>query len=90
VHPNLTTPRPRGARVAAEPPRQDDEAMLSSTQVCARFGGVATMTIWRWMHDPRLLFPRPVKISLRNYWRLGDVREWQAAQAAKATVSTEA
>jgi len=41
------------------------------------------MSIWRWMHDERMQFPEPVKINRRNYWRLGDLREWQAAQSAR-------
>jgi len=28
-------------------------------------------------------FPEPTKINGRNYWRLGDLRRWQAEQTAK-------
>jgi predicted DNA-binding transcriptional regulator AlpA len=43
------------------------------------------MCIWRWMRDPRVQFPAPVKINRRNYWRLGDLRRWQAERAASQT-----
>jgi predicted DNA-binding transcriptional regulator AlpA len=40
------------------------------------------MCIWRWMRDPRVQFPAPLKINGRNYWRIGDLRRWQADRAA--------
>lgn len=58
----------------------DDDTLLTSTQVCGRFGGVTTMSLWRWMHDENIAFPKPVKINNRNYWRLGDLRDWQATR----------
>lgn len=64
-------------------PPLDDDALLTSNQTRARVGGVSTMCIWRWMRDERVRFPAPCKINGRNYWRLGDLRAWQAAQAAK-------
>jgi hypothetical protein len=43
------------------------------------------MCIWRWMRDPRVKFPSPIVINRRNYWRLGDLRRWQAERAAQST-----
>jgi predicted DNA-binding transcriptional regulator AlpA len=70
-------------RKASQAP-DDDDTLLTSAQTRARVGGVSTMCIWRWMRDPRVLFPPPVKINARNYWRLGDLRGWQAERATKA------
>ena len=64
-------------------PALDDDALLTSAQTRARVGGVSTMCIWRWMRDPRVQFPAPVKINARNYWRLGDLRRWQAERVTK-------
>lgn len=61
----------------------DDDALLTAAQTRARIGGVSAMCIWRWMRDERVQFPAPIKINNRNYWRLGDLRRWQATQAAK-------
>jgi predicted DNA-binding transcriptional regulator AlpA len=58
----------------------DDETLLTSKQVCARFGGVTVMSLWRWMNDDETGFPKPIKINSRNYWRLGDLRHWQASR----------
>lgn len=70
----------------ASQPVLDDDALLTSTQTRARVGGVSTMCIWRWMRDPRVQFPAPVKINSRNYWRLGDLRQWQAERTTKHAI----
>jgi predicted DNA-binding transcriptional regulator AlpA len=64
-------------------PPLDDDAWLTSAQTRAHTANVSTMCLWRWMRDERVKFPSPVKINGRNYWRLGDLRRWQAEQAAK-------
>jgi predicted DNA-binding transcriptional regulator AlpA len=70
---------------ARGPPPEDDDILLTSAQTRARVGGVSAMCIWRWVRDSRVQFPIPVKINARNYWRLGDLRRWQAERAAKVT-----
>ena len=72
----LTQVQPDFRRQAA--PDLDNEALLNSAQTKARCGNVTDMCIWRWLRDPRVQFPQPVKINKRNYWRLGDLRAWQA------------
>jgi predicted DNA-binding transcriptional regulator AlpA len=68
-------------RKAAQAPA-DDDTLLTSAQTRARVGGVSTMCIWRWMRDPRVRFPAPIKINGRNYWRLGVLRRWDAERMA--------
>jgi predicted DNA-binding transcriptional regulator AlpA len=41
------------------------------------------MTLWRWVRDPRLKFPPPVKIGYLNHWRLSDLLAWEAERAAE-------
>jgi len=43
-------------------------------------GGVSDMTLWRWLHDESLSFPRPIYIGKRRYWREADVIAWLDAQ----------
>src|SRR6476661_6274397 len=76
---------PSAAAKTASPrgPPLDDDAWLTSAQTRGRTGNVSNMCLWRWMRDERVRFPAPVKINGRNYWRLGDLRRWQAEQAAK-------
>ncbi len=63
----------------------DDDVLLTAAQTRGRVGGVSAMCIWRWMRDPRVQFPTPLKINGRNYWRLGDLRRWQAERPSTAT-----
>ena len=62
----------------------DDDKLLSGRQVREHCAGVSRMCIARWRRDPRVQFPPPVKINGRNYWRLGDLRRWQAQRLARA------
>lgn len=39
-------------------------------------GGVSDMTLWRWLNDPDLDFPRPIYIGRRRYWREADILAW--------------
>jgi predicted DNA-binding transcriptional regulator AlpA len=69
-------------KTASQPHIQniDDDVLLTSKHVCARFGDVTVMSLWRWMNDEKIAFPKPLKINNRNYWRLGDLRHWQATR----------
>ena len=69
---------------ARKPAGSDDDILLTSAQVRERIGGVTTMTLWRWMHSDDVQFPRQIKLGRRNFWRLGDLREWQAVRCGKA------
>jgi predicted DNA-binding transcriptional regulator AlpA len=42
--------------------------LLNSRQVKERYGNVSDQTIWRWLRDERLGFPKPEQIRRRNYW----------------------
>lgn len=42
------------------------------------------ITIWRWIHDATLGFPKPLVLNRLNYWRLADLEAWEAGQANKA------
>jgi predicted DNA-binding transcriptional regulator AlpA len=58
---------------------------LTATQVRQRFGGISDMTLWRWMHDDRLGFPRPAVINRRRYFRSADIETFQERQATSAS-----
>ncbi len=64
---------------------REDDVYLSSSQVRTMFGGVSYMTISRWLADPRVGFPRPIKISERNYWRRGAILEFLRRREAGET-----
>jgi predicted DNA-binding transcriptional regulator AlpA len=58
-----------------------DETWLTGPQIARRFG-ISSMSLWRWLNDPKLAFPRPTQIRERNYWRLGDIVAWERRAAA--------
>jgi predicted DNA-binding transcriptional regulator AlpA len=57
------------------------DVFLAARQVRDRYGGVSDMSLWRWLHDDRLGFPKPLRIHNRRFWRLSDLRAWEVSQA---------
>lgn len=56
----------------------NDDSWLTGPQLF-RFLGVSDVCVHRWRKRPEMNFPDPAAtICRRNYWRLGDVRAWQA------------
>jgi len=57
-----------------------DERYLNAAEVRQRYGNCTAMTIWRWIHDPQVGFPRPVKLGAGglNFWWLPILRQWEA------------
>ena len=56
---------------------------LTGPDVQARYRK-SHVTIWRWMNDANLGFPKPIQINRLNYWRLADLEAWEAAQSKTA------
>ncbi|WP_422001181.1 helix-turn-helix transcriptional regulator [Roseovarius mucosus] len=46
-------------------------------QMC---GDISDMTLWRWLENPELNFPRPIYIGRRRYWREADIVAWLEAR----------
>lgn len=59
-----------------------DCKLIPSATVREICGGISDMSLWRWLKDPDLGFPRPVVISRRRYWREADVSAWIGQRAA--------
>ncbi|WP_043539722.1 helix-turn-helix transcriptional regulator [Salinarimonas rosea] len=62
------------------PTPQAGPVYLTASQVRARYGGVADMTIWRWLRDPALGFPQPEYRRKRRYWLASDLDAFDAKQ----------
>jgi len=54
------------------------DVLVTAKLLKARLGGISDMTIWRWLHDPKLGFPAPVVINKRRFWYLGDIVDFEA------------
>lgn len=57
--------------------------LISANAVRNLCGGVSDMSLWRWLSDPDLAFPRPVYIGRRRYFREADIQSWIEAQASR-------
>ena len=44
----------------------NETRLLPDSKVAARYD-VSAMTLWRWDRDPRLNFPKPIRIRGRKY-----------------------
>ncbi len=57
------------------------DVRLQARQVQDRYG-VSDMTLHRWLRQPELAFPKPLKINRRNYWSLHELEAWERKRAA--------
>ena len=55
----------------------DHDVYLDSRAVRRRYGGKSDMALWRWSHDPKLGFPKPIYIQQFRYWKLADLLQWE-------------
>ncbi len=46
---------------------------LTAAQVRERFGRISDMSLWRWVHDERLGFPKPLMINRRRYFSADEI-----------------
>jgi predicted DNA-binding transcriptional regulator AlpA len=66
------------------------DTFLTAAQVCQRYGSISDVTLWRWLHNPDVDFPQPIRVgnrkaSARRLWKLADLEAWeQAREAASA------
>lgn len=52
---------------------REDNNLLPARVVRTRFGGVSDMTLWRWLNDDRLGFPKPITLNRLRYWKAADI-----------------
>jgi hypothetical protein len=62
----------------------DDDQMVGTETVRARYGDRCARTIDRWIIDREMGFPKPTMIKKRRFWRLGDLRQWERRQAVRS------
>ncbi|PRX37917.1 transcriptional regulator, AlpA family [Meinhardsimonia xiamenensis] len=61
-----------------------EKKLLPASAVRDICGNISDMTLWRWLADPDLDFPKPVYISRRRYWREADIIEWLDSREVSA------
>ena len=51
---------------------------LNSKQVRARYGGISDMSLWRWVRDPKMRFPAPIRINRLKFWDQAELDAFDA------------
>lgn len=47
---------------------------------------ICDVTIWRWMRDPRMNFPKPWHANSRHrLWKLADLEAWEESRSEMET-----
>lgn len=62
--------------------RKHPERRISAATVRQICGGISDMSLWRWLNDPALGFPKPIRIGNRRYWREADIIAFLDAREA--------
>jgi predicted DNA-binding transcriptional regulator AlpA len=53
-----------------------ENKLIPAAAVRDALGGISDMTLWRWLNDDALNFPKPIKIQKRRYWRAEEIAAW--------------
>lgn len=54
---------------------------ISARHVRDRVGKISAMTLWRWLSNDQLGFPKPTIIQRRRYWQESDIDDWLKERA---------
>jgi predicted DNA-binding transcriptional regulator AlpA len=65
--------------------RDNPRSISPACQVRSQCGGISDMTLYRWIHDDSLAFPKPFYINRRRFWFDDEIAFWLEAQTARAT-----
>jgi len=53
------------------------DKQLTSRQVCELLGSISDMTLWRYLHDENLNFPKPTYINKKKrLWSSKELSAW--------------
>lgn len=66
-----------------------DDSFLTAKQVMTRYGGIAEMTLWRWVNHYDNGFPKPIYVNRRRLWSLSAIEAWERLQARQRAGSSQ-
>ena len=55
--------------------------LRTARKVRSQLGDISDVSLWRWIRNPDLNFPKPTRISGRLYFRSDEIDAWIEAQA---------
>lgn len=65
-------------------PSSEQRTRLPARLVWTRFG-VTDRTLDRWIADPSLKFPEPMRVKGRRYFFLDEIEQWERDQVRKCS-----
>ena len=78
------------SELIAREPATPAKNLLKARAVLSRFGGISSQTLWRFVNDPDLEFPKPLYICGVRYWVSGDIDAFVKRQRARIAERDEA
>lgn len=63
---------------------RDAHRRIQAATVRQMCGGISDMSLWRWLDNPELNFPRPIYIGRRRYWKEAEIVAWLEAREVAA------
>jgi len=49
---------------------------LPARQILDRYR-ISQMTLWRWVADPEMRFPKPTYFGRYRYWNIAEIEAWE-------------
>ena len=50
--------------------------LIGVADVRKMFGDISDMTLWRWLKDVDLEFPKPIYVQRRRFWHEAELIDW--------------
>jgi predicted DNA-binding transcriptional regulator AlpA len=69
---------------SAPDPEHNPHRRIQAASVRQLCGGISDMSLWRWLDNPELNFPRPIYIGRRRFWREAEIFAWLEAREVAA------
>jgi predicted DNA-binding transcriptional regulator AlpA len=64
---------------------EERDVYLTAVKVRKRFGDIAPVTLYRWIEDPEIAFPKPLKVGGRRFFKLKEIEEWEEKRKGNPT-----
>lgn len=64
-------------------------SLIPAKKVREELGGISDMTLYRWLNDPTLDFPKPIYIKTRRYFDMMQLTEFKEKRALASLGATK-
>lgn len=54
----------------------ENDRLVGAAQTRRFFDDISDMTLWRWLENEELGFPRPIYINRKRYWRMAELQSF--------------